>query len=381
MFFRPWLLLVAALWIAPWSRRRRMLFYALALVLAGLSETLLLVSLGGDPRAELARGWAAGAIAAAFIDLVVQLGIRRGCLGQAFATALIVMLLVVPGGQRPYEWIVLGTTGARPSASRPPLLLMTALPLAWGETGPLDPASRPAAAFAELEREFDIRPIDYLDDTSLGRGRLMLLAQPRALAPAELVALDGWVRRGGRLLVLADPELSWPSDLPIGDPRRAPATSQLAPLLDHWGLRLEAPTQRLALEHVRSGDADRMVALETPGRWQAHGGACRLGAGDFLAACALGSGRAMLIADADLLRDGLWVAAGPHGAERHRRLSDNPLAVADWLDRLGGVDRSRAAAPVRWQRRDSNQGRAIAVAVLPILGGFVAFVVLRRRGR
>ena len=381
LFFRPWLLLLAALWIAPWSLRCRILFYGLALVLAGSAESVLLVSLGGHPWVELGRGWAAGGLAAAFIDLVVQLGIRRGCLGQALATALIVMLLVVPGGQRPYEWIALGPTRDRPAESRPPLMLMSALPLVWGETGPFDPASRPAAAFSALEREFDIRPVDYFDPISLRRARLMLLAQPRALAPTELVTLDAWVRRGGRLLVLADPELSWPSALPVGDARRPPPASLLLPLLDHWGLRLEPPTRRLALEHLASGGAVRLLALETPGRWQPTGPACRLGAREFLADCAIGTGRVLLVADADLLRDELWAAAVERGTERHLRLSDNPIVVADWLDRLAGIDRARVAAPVRWQRLNSNRGWALALAALPILGGFAAFAALRRRRR
>jgi hypothetical protein len=381
LFFRPWLLLLAALWTAPWSLSRRALFYILALILAGLAESLLLFALGGDPWLELARGLAAGMLAAALIDLVIQLGMRRGCLGQALATALVLLLLVTPAGQRPYEWVALGPTEPGTASSRPPLLLMSALPLIWGETGPFDPASRPAAAFSALEREFDIRPIDYLDEASLRHGRLMLLAQPRALAPAELVALDAWVRRGGRLMVLADPELSWPTSLPIGDARRAPPTSLLTPLLDHWGLALSPPDRRLALEMVGDGEADRLLALQTPGRWRTTGGACRVGPRDFLASCAIGAGRVRLVADADLLRDDLWASTAARGTQRHLRLSDNPLVVADWLDRLGGIDRERAEAPVRWQRPGANRGRALALAALPILGGFAAFALLRRRRR
>ena len=69
-------------------------------------------------------------------------------------------------------------------AAKPELTLMTGLPLVWGETGPFDPASRPAAAYASLRREFAVRPIDYLDAPALGDSRLLLLAQPRTLAPA-----------------------------------------------------------------------------------------------------------------------------------------------------------------------------------------------------
>jgi hypothetical protein len=157
--------------------------------------------------------------------------------------------------------------------------------------------------------------------------------------------------------------------------------SLLGPLLDHWGLTLAPPARRLALDTVGEGEEDRLLALETPGRWQATGAPCRVGPRDFLATCAIGAGRVRLVADADLLRDGLWAAPVARGTERHLRLSDNPLVLADWLDRLADLDRERAVAPVRWQRAESNRGRALAFAALPILAGFAAFAALRRRGR
>ena len=48
------------------------------------------------------------------------------------------------------------------------------------------------------------------------------MAQPLAQAPENLVALDDWVRGGGRVLLLADPMLEWPSKRPLGDPLRPP---------------------------------------------------------------------------------------------------------------------------------------------------------------
>ena len=378
-FFRPWLLLAAALWIAPWSWRCRAAFYLIALGLAGVAESLLLQALGSAPWIEMLRGWAAGLLAVLVIDTLIQLGVRRGCMGQLLAAALVVLLLLVPLGQRPYEAIALGPTGPRPSDQRPQLLLMSALPLFWGETGPFDPDSRPAAAHQALEQEFAVRPIDYLDPSTLDGARLMLLAQPRALAPTELVALDAWVRRGGRLLVLADPDLAWPTRLPLGDIRRPPPVSRLAPLLDHWGLDLEAPVRRLAVENLRDGTRIRRLVLETPGRFRARDDRCRVGARDFLAFCALGAGRAVLIADADLLRDDLWAAPHARGTERHLRLSDNPLVVAGWLDRLAGVERRRAARPVHWQRADANRAWALLLAALPILAALAWVAALRFR--
>ena len=385
LFFalRPWLLLIGAWCVARFGWRRRLAFYALALGLAGLGESLLLLPLGGDPWIEMLRGWAAGALAAALIDALLQLGWRLWRrAGQGLAAALVVVLLLLPGGQGPYEALALGPTGSRPVAHKPPLLLMSALPLVWGETGPFDPESRPAAAYRALRDEFDVRPIDYLDAAALRRGRLMLLAQPRALAPEELVGLDAWVRGGGRILILADPDLTWPSELPLGDLRHAPAASLLSPLLEHWGLRLEpSPGRRFAEEALEDGGDVRRLALETPGRFVVTGRACRTSRRDFVAYCAIGSGRALLVADADLLRDDLWARPGARGSERHARLADNPLVVAGWLDRLAGLQRERAARAVHWRTPQANRGLALILASLPILAALAASLALRlRRG-
>ena len=382
--FRPWLLLLAA-WLAaraPW--RERAAFYASALALAAVSESLLLVGLGGAPWREALRGFAAGAALAALFDLLVQLGGRlSGRLGRAVAAAAGAALLIVPGALRPFEAMVLGDTRATEAAMKPELVLMTGLPLVWGEGGPFDPASRPAAAYSALQREFAVRPIDYLDAAALGRARLLLLAQPRLLEPAELVALDDWVRAGGRALILADPALEWPTRLPLGDLRRPPPVSLLGPLLGHWGLRLDrAPAPGLSIRHLRDGGVVRRLTTFSEGRFAPVGPDCRTAMAGLLAACAIGGGRALLVADADLLRDDLWTAPGPRGAERHARTADNPLVVASRLDRLAGIERPRADRPVRWLPPRANRAGASAMSAAPILALFMLYLLLRaRRGR
>jgi hypothetical protein len=380
--FRPWLLLAAAWFVCRFDLRRRLLFYILALGLAGLAESLLLRALGGDPWLEMLRGWAAGALAAAYADVLVQLGARfAGRVGRFAGVALGCALLLVPAVQTPYEAIALGATGPRSAGEKPALLLMTALPLVWGETGPFDPESRPAAAYLALKDEFDVRPIDYADAAALHRARLLLIAQPRALAPEELVALDAWVRGGGRVLILVDPDLAWPSALPLGDPRRPPPVSLLAPLLDHWGVTLEPTAAGHLLDRVGEGEEVRRLSLDGPGRFRIASGGCRSFGRAYVAYCRIGAGRALLVADADLLRDDLWAPPGPRGTERHRRLADNALVVADWLDALAGRDRERAAQAVLWQRPGSSRGLALALGALPILAGFAAAFLLRRRRR
>jgi hypothetical protein len=377
--FRPWLLLAAAALIADWPWRRRLAFYLLALATAGLAESLYLTALGGRPWPEMLRGWAAGLALAVAIDLSIQVGRRlAGRVGRWIAAVLLMLALLLPGGQRPYETLALGPTGPRPVAERPPLVLMTGLPLVWGESGPFDPESRPAAFYSALQREFTIRPVDYLDSRALAGDRLLLLAQPRMLEPRELVALDAWVRGGGRALILADPELLWPSRLPVGDSRRPPPASLLSPLLSHWRLRLHTSAGRPILtEHLNDRGRTRRIVLAAPGRIEAAG-PCRPGSRDWLAACRIGDGRALVVADADLLRDNLWTAPSPRGTARHARLADNPLVVAGWLDRLAGLERERAERPVQWHRAGANRGLALILAALPILGLFTAFRLRRR---
>jgi hypothetical protein len=371
LFFalRPWLLLAAASLAADMPLRERIVLYGAALLLAMVSQTLFLGTLGAsNPLPDAARGLLAGALLILAIDLIIQLGrrfLRR--LGRALGAAALVMLFLLPGGLRPYEAVVMAGA-ARTQAAKPDLMLLTALPLVWGELGPLDASSRPAAAFKSLEREFAIRPLDVLDRTSLGSGTLLLLAQPRALAPAEFVALDDWVRNGGRVLILTDPQLIWPSELPLGDIRRPPAIGLLGPLLEHWGLRLDPPAEPQAkVEQIRSAGANRRLVMFAPGRLSSETRLCTVALKGALADCRIGKGRAIVLADADMLHDRLWVGAIGSGTERHTRLADNPLVVADQLDALAGVKRERLAGNVQWIDPAADRRLAVALGLLPLL--------------
>ncbi len=62
-----------------------------------------------------------------------------------------------------------------------------------------------------------------------------------------------------------------------------------------------------------------------------------------------------------MLHDRLWVGAVGSGTERHTRLADNPLVVADQLDALAGVKRERLAGNVQWL--DPAADRRLAIAL------------------
>jgi integrase len=121
---------------------------------------------------------------------------------------------------------------------------------------------------------------------------------------------------------------------------------------------------------------------ENAGRLTPRSNGCRL-LRAFLAECRPGEGRALVLADADLVRDELWVGEAPGGASRQRRLSDNPLVVADLLDRLAGLTRPRALGDARWADGKMRSNAALLRTLLPLLALAVAAacaaLLLRRR--
>ena len=182
---------------------------------------------------------------------------------------------------------------ARPEAQRPVLLLLTSLPLVFGEQFSLQGGGSPA--LKALQTRYRVVPISVTGDKDLAKGRLLLMAHPLAQPAEDLVALDDWVRRGGRVLLLADPLLEWPSERPLGDPLRPPPMFMDTGLLGHWGLRLDAPEERGAA--MRSL-GDYRVATVSPG--QLYGG-CDISRDRLVAHCRIGKGAATIVADADLL--------------------------------------------------------------------------------
>ena len=167
-----------------------------------------------------------------------------------------------------------------PPQEKPELLLISGLPIVTGEKFALDATGSPA--LTRLERDFRVRPIGVSDAVSLHGGTLLLMAQPRAQPAEALVDLDNWVRGGGKVMILADPRLEWPSERPLGDALRPPFDYADTGLLKHWGMTLDASGSRGTLH----ADA---------------GAPCRTSPDGLIAHCEIGKGRAEVIADADQL--------------------------------------------------------------------------------
>ena len=187
----------------------------------------------------------------------------------------------------------------------PELGLMGTIPIYWGEAGDFGEvlAGDSAAHWARprLEAHFRLRPIDSLAGPSLAGLEYLLLAQPRALSPAENVALDSWVRDGGKLLLFADPMLTGESRFAIGDRRRPQDVILLSPILVHWGLDLQFDDS-FDREVTAIPVSDVQVPVDLPGTFVGREGEedCAIRA-RVLADCTIGRGRAVILADAALL--------------------------------------------------------------------------------
>lgn len=199
----------------------------------------------------------------------------------AAALALLAGLAVLAGA---------GCREEAPAAAapgRPELHLITSLPLLFGEQFSLD-GERPAVA-AWLEQRYRLSAIDL--PSQVPPGATLVMIQPVALPAEELVALDRWVRGGGRLLLLADPRLEWPSERPLGDKLRPPPMYADTGLLGHWGLTLEGSETS---GPVTIGG----VGYVSPGTLVASGSQCVV-ENAVVARCRLGRGQAVVVADAD----------------------------------------------------------------------------------
>jgi hypothetical protein len=215
-------------------------------------------------------------------------GVRAGAAGLIVAGLIAAAALAV-GGERQADT----APPARPAASRPTLMLLTTLPLVFGESFGLQNMGSPA--LKALETRYKVRPVAVTDAKTLAQARLLLMAHPLAQPAEALVDLDRWVRGGGRLLLLADPALDWHSERPLGDVLRPPPAFADTGLLRHWGLRLDAPDDRGPMLRKLGGQE---VLTASPGELI---GKCAITQDRMVARCRIGRGEVTVVADADFL--------------------------------------------------------------------------------
>lgn len=233
--------------------------------------------------------------------------------------------------------------------------IVSALPLFWPEgTTPREIlAGNAEGGPSMIVTRYHAHAIDRIDRDALSTIRVLIMAQPRLLQPEEMVAIDAWIRRGGRAVIFSDPLLLWPSRLPPGDPRRAPMTSLLDPLLAHWGLQLApASTQRNDIERRMMRDG-HVLMLAGASRFKMissskasdDAATCSLVEHDLMALCHIGMGTARLVADADLLDDRLWLADPGQPACSEAWASDIISLLDIWL--IDPLSRAYPTSPLR----------------------------------
>lgn len=252
------------------------------------------------------------------------------------------------------------------------VVVLTALPLFWPEGSGVrellqdDVPSHISLQSASMHR---LTPLDHLDAMSLAKADVLLLAQPGAMQPEELVVLDSWVRAGGHSVIFADPLLIWPSELSIGDPRRPPVTSLLDPLLKHWGLKLESVSEDAEGVERRMLESGHVLLLAGASRFSLtqsdeQADICVLMEAGLMAQCNIGKGQVRLVADADLLDDRLWLANKRWAEHPAAQTSDSILLMDAWLSNPDGTPASMAPRRVV---NDAALVSAMRFALLAIL--------------
>lgn len=260
----------------------------------------------------------------------------RGDTRSRFCGAVALLLAALLLWRGPYPPI-------EPIPDRQRLAVITALPLFWSENGSGQPADAPIVTL--LRTRFDIVPTDSVATLTASHARRLLLAQPRGMTGEDLIAIDRWVRDGGNALVLADPLLRWPSELPLGDRRRAPLSAVgLAPLLGRWGF----PLQRLEQGEHRD--------ILTDGGLLTWSGAAVFG-GSLVQQRRVGKGSVMWVGDADLLDDRLWLADPARPFDPRFWSADTPALIAQWLGASMPHER-------RWMRTERDVVAALRMALL-----------------
>ncbi len=191
--------------------------------------------------------------------------------------------------------------------------------------------SEPAPIYRYWQGRYEISAVDSLENLAQDDPDIVILAQPRAMDPADLTDLDAWVRAGGYVIIFTDPELVWPSSLPLGDPRRPLTTGLLSPLLDHWGLELVARggagAGDVELQFEDYSVVTRGVgAFERAEATKSSDVRCELSMAGAIARCLINKGRASLVADADFLNARSW--------PEDSRLAPHKSAASRFVDSL-----------------------------------------------
>jgi ABC-type uncharacterized transport system involved in gliding motility auxiliary subunit len=149
---------------------------------------------------------------------------------------------------------------------RPVLAVLSALPLDGDPRAMMMRmgGGQPFAAMLQLRQFFTVRTMDADATAVPADAQVLLVAQPPELSPATLYAIDQFVMRGGRLVVLVDPHSEGTAQRQAGSGRGG-TDSRFDTLLGAWGI--ETPRDRVVLDQrgawrVRAAPTDRVQAVD-----------------------------------------------------------------------------------------------------------------------
>jgi ABC-type uncharacterized transport system involved in gliding motility auxiliary subunit len=136
------------------------------------------------------------------------------------------------------------------AAKHPVIGLMSTLPM-QGQMNPMTgQAGETWPVIAQLEDLFTVRSLSTEADRIDADVDVLMLVHPKNLQPQTLYAIDQFVLRGGRLLLMLDPDSGAETEGPgVG------GTSDLQPLLAAWGVDYDA--------HQVIGDLERGLEVRT----------------------------------------------------------------------------------------------------------------------
>lgn len=152
---------------------------------------------------------------------------------------------------------------------KPVLGLLTPLPLSGDPRALMlrqPQLAQPMVVLRQLREVYEVQELGFDVQVIPPEVRVLLLAHPQNLPEPAQYAVDQFVMRGGRLIVMLDPhsEMQAARPGPTGAPP-ADTASRLDRLLEAWGV--EAPADQVVLDlrgawRVRAGPHERVQAVD-----------------------------------------------------------------------------------------------------------------------
>jgi ABC-type uncharacterized transport system involved in gliding motility auxiliary subunit len=151
---------------------------------------------------------------------------------------------------------------------KPALGVMTALPVNGDPRAMMLRQPRlaePMVVMRQLREAFAVEEVPTDAQVIPAHLRLLLVAHPQNLSDATQYAIDQFVMRGGRLILMLDPHSEMQAARPGPQGQARDTSSSLDRLLNAWGV--EAPRDRVVLDlrgawRVRAAPGDRVQAVD-----------------------------------------------------------------------------------------------------------------------